>query len=61
MYIRKPEEIKWIQDKLNVNDNHPNFSVDQKKHILKKLNEAVSFENFSTHQICWSKTIFIRR
>ncbi|WP_046756442.1 2-oxoglutarate dehydrogenase E1 component [Kordia jejudonensis] len=46
MYIRKPEQIEWIQQKLNVNDNHPNFSADQKKHILKKLNEAVSFENF---------------
>ena len=46
MYIRKPEQIKWIQDKLNVNDNHPQFSNDTKKHILKKLNEAVSFENF---------------
>lgn len=46
MYIRKPEQIKWIQDKLNVNDNHPQFSNETKKHILKKLNEAVSFENF---------------
>ncbi|TYA52439.1 2-oxoglutarate dehydrogenase E1 component [Formosa maritima] len=46
MYIRKPEEIQWIQDKLNVNDNQPNFDVEQKKYILKKLNEAVSFENF---------------
>jgi 2-oxoglutarate dehydrogenase E1 component len=46
MYIRKPEEIQWIQDKLNVNDNHPNFSSDEKKYILKKLNEAVAFESF---------------
>jgi len=46
MYIRKPEEIQWIQNKLNVNDNQPNFSEEQKKHILKKLNEAVSFETF---------------
>ncbi len=46
MYIRKPEQIEWIQQKLNINDNHPKFSADQKKHILKKLNEAVSFENF---------------
>ena len=46
MYIRKPEEIKWIQDKLNSNDNHTKFTIDQKKHILTKLNEAVSFENF---------------
>ncbi|WP_250435412.1 2-oxoglutarate dehydrogenase E1 component [Hanstruepera flava] len=46
MYIRKPEEIEWIQNKLNINDNQPNFTADEKKHILKKLNEAVSFETF---------------
>ncbi|MGB0789409.1 MAG: 2-oxoglutarate dehydrogenase E1 component, partial [Marinirhabdus sp.] len=46
MYIRKPEEINWIQGQLNVNDNLPDFSAEKKKHILKKLNEAVTFENF---------------
>ena len=46
MYIRRPNERQWIQDKLNSNDNQGNFTTDQKKHILKKLNEAVSFETF---------------
>jgi len=46
MYIRDPKKLNWIQERLNINDNHPNFSFDQKKHILKKLNQAVSFENF---------------
>lgn len=46
MYIRNPEEITWIQNWLNKNDNHPSFSADEKKHILKKLNQAVSFEGF---------------
>ena len=46
MYIRTPERIKWIQSKLNLNDNHPNFSISQKKHILKKLVEATNFETF---------------
>ena len=46
MYIRKPERVQWIQEWLNVNDNHPNFSQDRKKHILRKLNQAVSFETF---------------
>ncbi|KQS46431.1 MAG: 2-oxoglutarate dehydrogenase E1 component [Flavobacterium lindanitolerans] len=46
MYIRKPEVIQWIQDRIGYNDNHPRFSDDQKKNILNKLNEAVSFENF---------------
>ncbi|PWA08068.1 2-oxoglutarate dehydrogenase E1 component [Flavobacterium laiguense] len=46
MYIRKPEVVEWIQNKLGVNDNRPTFSSDEKKTILGKLNEAVSFENF---------------
>ncbi|ADY29643.1 2-oxoglutarate dehydrogenase, E1 subunit [Cellulophaga lytica DSM 7489] len=46
MYIRKPERVEWIQNWLNVNDNHPKFNADRKKHILKKLNQAVSFESF---------------
>jgi len=46
MYIRDPKKLNWIQERLNINDNHPNFSFDQKKHILKKLNQAISFENF---------------
>ncbi|MEM8508882.1 MAG: 2-oxoglutarate dehydrogenase E1 component [Bacteroidota bacterium] len=46
MYIRKPERIAWIQQWLNVNDNHPNFSAEEKRNILRKLNHAVSFESF---------------
>jgi 2-oxoglutarate dehydrogenase E1 component len=46
MYIRKPEDIQWIQNRLNINDNQPNFSEAQKKHILIKLSDAVSFETF---------------
>lgn len=46
MYIRDPEVRKWIQERLAVNSNQPSFSADQKKRILEKLNEAVSFENF---------------
>jgi 2-oxoglutarate dehydrogenase E1 component len=46
MYIRQPEEIDWIQNKLNINDNHSKFSAEEKKNILRKLNEAVSFETF---------------
>ncbi|MCW5517261.1 2-oxoglutarate dehydrogenase E1 component [Muriicola sp. Z0-33] len=46
MYIRSPERVQWIQDWLNINDNHPNFSSERKKYILKKLNQAVAFEGF---------------
>lgn len=46
MYIRDPEVRKWIQERLGRNQNQPSFSNEQKKNILSKLNEAVSFENF---------------
>jgi 2-oxoglutarate dehydrogenase E1 component len=46
MYIRNPEEIKWIQNWVNENDNRANYSGQEKKHILKKLNQALSFETF---------------
>lgn len=46
MYIRNPEERKWIQTWLNKNDNHPSYASEEKKHLLKKLNQAVSFETF---------------
>ena len=46
MYMRNPQVIQWIQDRININDNQPNFDTEQKQHILSKLNEAVSFENF---------------
>ena len=46
MYIRNPKEIKWFQKQLNRNSNHPDYSVDSKKYILKKLNQAVTFESF---------------
>ena len=45
-YMRNPEKLKWWQNRLNKNDNHPDYSVDAKKYILSKLNHAVTFENF---------------
>ena len=46
MYIRTPEIIKWLQDKMEGSKNTPKFSLDEKKVILNKLNQAVVFENF---------------
>lgn len=46
MYIRDPEERKWIQNWINENDNHPKYNAEEKKYLLKKLNEALSFESF---------------
>ena len=46
MYIRNPKVIKWWQDKLNVNANHLAYNIEEKKYLLSKLNQAVTFESF---------------
>ena len=45
-YIRDPERRTWIKNWIHENDNKPSLSIEEKKHILHKLNEAVSFEAF---------------
>ncbi len=46
MFIRHPERIKWFLDRIESTRNTPNFSIEEKKQILSKLNQAVIFENF---------------
>ena len=43
MYIRDPEKVNWIQQRLNVNNNHPSFSVEQKKAHIKKATQSKRF------------------
>ncbi|SDM54079.1 2-oxoglutarate dehydrogenase E1 component [Pedobacter antarcticus] len=45
-FVRTPEVLNWIEQKMERVQNTPNFSIEEKRRILKKLNEAVSFENF---------------
>ncbi len=45
-YIRSPEIVSWLEKKMEGTQNMPSFSIEQKRRILKKLNEAVAFENF---------------
>lgn len=45
-YIRTPEIIDWLEKKMEGSRNSRAFSIDEKKRILEKLNEAVAFENF---------------
>jgi 2-oxoglutarate dehydrogenase E1 component len=46
MFIRHPERIKWFIDRIEKNRNAPSFTIEEKKQILSKLNQAVIFENF---------------
>ncbi len=45
-HLRNKEEIEWLKSYLHKNNNQPNFSFDQKRKILNKLNSAIEFENF---------------
>ena len=44
-YIRHPERVEWIRKNIELK-NRPQFTKDQKKHILHKLNQATVFEQF---------------
>jgi 2-oxoglutarate dehydrogenase E1 component len=46
MHIRNHEEIEWFKNKAEQKFLHFNPAIEEKKHILSKLNEAVVFENF---------------
>lgn len=45
-YIRKPDKVKWLQEKLEGNRNRPSFTDEEKKYMLGKLGQAVMFEQF---------------
>jgi len=45
-YIRTPEVVDWLEEKMERSRNARTFSLEERKHILEKLNEAVAFENF---------------
>ena len=45
MYIRAQDRLDWLRNKIELK-NRPKFTVDEKKHILHKLNQSSEFENF---------------
>src|SRR5690606_2008407 len=45
-YMRNPVKFKWFEDRVEAQRNKPNFTTEQKKRILLKLNQAVVFESF---------------
>ncbi len=46
MYIRSPDLVEWLRKKMEVTKNTPSFDDTKKRQILKKLIEAVGFEQF---------------
>ena len=46
MFIRDLSMVQWLQDHFEKTRNKPDFSSEEKKYILTKLERAVFFENF---------------
>ncbi|HAY89625.1 MAG TPA: 2-oxoglutarate dehydrogenase E1 component, partial [Bacteroidetes bacterium] len=46
MYLEDPKKIEWLQSRMEKRKNTPDFTLEQKKLTLEKLNQAVAFENF---------------
>lgn len=46
MFIRNPNLLTWLQERMETTKNIPTFSKEEKFRILKKVTEAVTFENF---------------
>lgn len=46
MHLRKTEVMLWLRRKMESTRNRPNFTIEEKKNILHKLNEAEVFETF---------------
>jgi 2-oxoglutarate dehydrogenase E1 component len=46
LYIEDPKKIEWLQSRMEKRKNTPEFTLEQKKLTLQKLNQAVAFENF---------------
>ncbi|MCJ8210362.1 2-oxoglutarate dehydrogenase E1 component [Mucilaginibacter sp. RS28] len=45
-YVREPNKLKWFESRMEKVRNQPSFSIEEKRRILNKLNQAVVFESF---------------
>ena len=54
-FIRKPDIKKWLRQRMERSKNTPDFSSGEKVHILNKLNQAVSFEQFLNNRYTGQK------
>ena len=46
LHMTDPKRIEWLQTRMEKRKNQPDFTLEQKKLTLEKLNQAVAFENF---------------
>ena len=46
LYVRQPEVVKWLQERMERSKNTPTYTKEEKIDILKKVTRAVVFENY---------------
>jgi 2-oxoglutarate dehydrogenase E1 component len=46
VYMRKPEVVEWLKERMESTKNAQEFTHDERKHIFYHLKMAVGFENF---------------
>src|SRR6201987_4115570 len=46
LFMREPQMLKWLTERMEKSKNTPSFSNTEKKSILNKLTQAVVFENY---------------
>lgn len=45
-FVRTPEVVEWLQERMESCRNTPEFSREDRQHVLRKIHEAVAFEQF---------------
>ncbi len=46
LYVRRPEVVEWLREKMESTRNEPTFDENQKKSFFNQLKRAVNFEDF---------------
>lgn len=46
LYVRTPEVVNWLKEKMETTRNQPSFDAQYKKNIFRQLKRAVGFEAF---------------
>ena len=59
-FVRTPEIVEWLRSKMESNKNTQHFSKEEKLHILDKLNQAVTFEEFLHTKFVGQKTFSLQ-
>lgn len=46
LYVRRPEVVEWLRERMESTRNEPIYNADQKKNFFRQLKRAVNFEDF---------------